>query len=114
MEVENEKLEDARTLAAYWLMADPNERLKMWQSDLKKICESLLAVTEEKPESGWVIEKLNHSETIYWAGRGMEGSFERDVNQAIRFSRAEDAALVLSWLFKGEGRVAEHVWLPKA
>jgi hypothetical protein len=42
------KLQDARTLAAYWLMADEQKRREMWSSDLKKICEALLEVTDEK------------------------------------------------------------------
>ena len=40
------EVEDARTLAAYWLMTDERSRREMWQSDIKKICEQLLKATE--------------------------------------------------------------------
>ena len=39
------KFQDAQTLAAYWVMSDSENRRKMWESDLKKICEALLSVT---------------------------------------------------------------------
>lgn len=64
-------------------------------------------------ESGWVIERYVNSELRYWTGRSvLDVSFLPDNQSAIRFSRHEDAAIVLSWLLGGIGRVAEHMWCP--
>jgi hypothetical protein len=45
----------------------------------------------------------------FWCGHKPE-DFRADVDNAIRFAREEDAAIVLSWLCNGNGRVAEHQW----
>lgn len=61
---------------------------------------------------GWVIERHFNSELRYWGGRGTKPkSFTNKDTEAIRFSREEDAALVLSWCFDGNGRVALHGWI---
>ena len=58
------KFQDAQTLAAYWVMSDSENRRKMWESDLKKICEALLSVTGQGQEERdytphWVKEKFS-------------------------------------------------------
>jgi hypothetical protein len=62
-------------------------------------------------ESGWVIERHINSELRYFGGRFVDDrGFSSKHEDAIRFARQEDAAIVLSWLLSGFGRVAEHVW----
>jgi hypothetical protein len=64
-----------------------------------------------RDESGWVIEKYINGELRYWNGWPLEMSCWVTENlRAIRFARETDAAYVLSWLLKGEGRAVEHVW----
>lgn len=60
-------------------------------------------------ERGWVIERHRNSQLEYWAGRDAE-SFTSKHAEAIRFAREVDGQVVLSWLLKGFGRVAEHAW----
>ena len=74
----------------------------------------------EQHETAWVIERYWHSELQYFTGDVFQvrdvnttGAFDRDHLKAMRFARAEDAALVLSRWLDGLGRVAEHIWLPK-
>jgi hypothetical protein len=59
--------------------------------------------------TGWLIERYNNSMLTFWCGHKPE-DFRADVDNAIRFAREEDAAIVLSWLCNGNGRVAEHQW----
>ena len=60
-------------------------------------------------ETAWLIEYGNGS---YWDGRGEETGM-RDVNDAVRFARREDAERVCHWIVKQRGgaRVTEHMWL---
>jgi hypothetical protein len=63
-------------------------------------------------QSGWVIERHVNSELRYWTGRGVGPEwFTAKHDEAIRFARETDASVVLSWLFDGNGRVAEHEWM---
>ena len=50
--LDREKFDDAQTLAAYWLMADSENRRKMWESDIKKICEALLTFSAPAASRG--------------------------------------------------------------
>jgi hypothetical protein len=76
-------------------------------------------VTRPPDERGWVVEKHINGVLHYWNGRACFslGQLQRGAwwttahADAIRFARQEDAAVVLSWLLDGEGRVAEHLWL---
>jgi len=58
---------------------------------------------------GWVIERYVNGELRYWCGRGI-ADFRPEHDEAIRFAREEDAAIVLSWLCDGQGRAAQHGW----
>lgn len=78
-------------------------------------------------ESGWVIERFLFSELHYWTGdvfslavdgdlfsrRYLDAGFKTDPNAALRFSRRQDAAMILRRLLADNGRVAEHIWLGK-
>jgi len=75
-------------------------------------------MTDKKRESAWLIERYHNSDIEYWNGRGTEKPYGgqqypwvRGANDALRFARYEDAAIVLSWLLDARGRVAEHVWM---
>lgn len=62
-------------------------------------------------EFGWVIIRYINSTIHYWAGGGLGDEwFVTDNDKAIRFARQQDAAYVLSWCFKGNGKVEEHGW----
>lgn len=75
--------------------------------------------TNRKKESGWVIERLHSNETYFFSGRSISKigktlggkEYSISVNDALRFSRKEDALVALYNICYGEGRVAEHVWL---
>ena len=60
-------------------------------------------------EKGWLIERHINSELRYWCGHAAE-DFRPQHADAVRFAREEDANIVLAWLCKGVGRVAEHAW----
>lgn len=60
---------------------------------------------------GFLIERHFNSELRYWNGRSTEAiGFTPKHDEACRFARHEDAAIVLSWLLDGNGKVAEHSW----
>jgi hypothetical protein len=65
----------------------------------------------------WLIERLKNSQTEYWTGRisksgpVREGVWDYRASEGVRFSRQEDAAIVLSWLFDGAGRAAQHMFV---
>ena len=63
-------------------------------------------------EMGWVIEKHMYSVLHYWTGRqfNREPSWSTKPADAIRFARAEDGAIVLSWCLGGDGNVVQHIW----
>lgn len=61
-------------------------------------------------EYGWVIERYINGVLHYWAGHAAD-DFNSDHLRAIRFSRREDAAIVLAWLCSGLGNPAEHKWV---
>ena len=52
------EFQDAQTLAAYWVMSNSENRRKMWESDLKKICEALLSVSGQGQEERALKEQL--------------------------------------------------------
>lgn len=63
-------------------------------------------------ERGYLIERYINSELRFWNGRATDATgFVPDSNNATRFARAEDGAIVLSWLLGGNGRVACHEWI---
>ena len=62
-------------------------------------------------ETGWIIEQYVHSVLVYWTGDGTD--FSRDSLMAVRFARQTDAERMLTWHLKGDGRVAEHMWMDK-
>ncbi len=66
-------------------------------------------------ETGWIIEKYQHSVLVYWTGQLFNGVgyFVSDSLRAIRFARQEDAQKMLSWHLNGEGRAVERMWVEK-
>ena len=64
-------------------------------------------------EVGYVIERHLYSVLHYWTGHslGTTAAWSPKPDDAIRFARAEDAAIVLGWLLAGEGNVTQHLWL---
>ncbi len=64
----------------------------------------------ERRESCWMIEGAG----VYWCGRSMD-DFRKDPNDAVRFSRQEDAERVLHWMIPREVarvcRTAEHLFI---
>jgi hypothetical protein len=67
--------------------------------------------TDVKHEVGWVIERYDNSQLMYWAGRPRDGAWSHKHEDAVRFAREVDASRVLGWMLDGTGRVAEHMWL---
>jgi len=61
-------------------------------------------------EPAWVIERYTNSELFYWCGRAPD-DFRRNHEDAIRFARQEDAMVVLAWICRGQGCVAQHIWM---
>lgn len=63
----------------------------------------------------WLIERYIHNRIHYWSagggGHGRSDGFSDRYEDAVRFSRFEDAAVVLSRLCEGYGRVAQHAWI---
>jgi hypothetical protein len=61
-------------------------------------------------ESCWLIEGA----AVYWCGRSPD-DFGKDVAEAVRFSRQEDAERVLHWIVPEQMRrlcrTVEHSWL---
>lgn len=63
-------------------------------------------------ESGWLIEQWIHGQLMYWSGRSTDDvAFTPKVEDAIRFSRHQDASKIISWLLNGRGRAAEHAFV---
>lgn len=62
-------------------------------------------------EFAWLIE----ADGSYWNGHYADSrSFTRDVNEAIRFSRREDADIVKHWLLQIHSfalRTTQHGWV---
>lgn len=71
----------------------------------------------DKTESAWVIVKWQHSVLVYWTGikapMRTYGIFSDNNLLAVRFARQEDAAFMLAEHLDGEGKVEEHMWVPK-
>lgn len=72
----------------------------------------------EEDERGWLIENARNE---YWDGRqvGDAALFIRDANDALRFSRFDDAEVVRCWLLERQQRPqllrsSEHVFLKHA
>lgn len=63
-------------------------------------------------ELGYVIERYIDSALYYWNGRTEgRGCWSTQHADAVRFSRFQDGAEVLSWCLDGYGRVAQHAWV---
>jgi hypothetical protein len=60
-------------------------------------------------DSAWLIEGAG----VYWCGRGAT-DFSPNVDEAVRFSRQEDAERVLHWIIPATTsavcRTAQHMW----
>ncbi len=56
---------------------------------------------------GWVIERYVNSVLLYWSGRGPDNFLPKH-DDAILFAREQDAAVVLSRICGGYGRVTQH------
>ncbi len=78
--------------------------------------------SEERParETVWLVERLWNNDLYYFSARkafGINGvtlndrNYSKDANDAIRFSREEDAMVALNYLCGNEGRVAGHCWI---
>ena len=71
-----------------------------------------------REEIGWLVERYWNGTLVYWTGKPMKTSYgpdiktgwSKDANEALRFSREEDAWTVLSWSLDSEGRVAQHIF----
>jgi hypothetical protein len=62
----------------------------------------------DETQFAWLIENVRL--TTYWDGRAPD-TFTRDPNDAVRFSRQEDAERIVHWLMSKEPVVArEHGW----
>lgn len=63
-------------------------------------------------QCSWLIEAANQT---YWNGHHTDGrGFDRNVENAIRFTRQEDAAAVLHWLLEPWAwtlRTTLHCWI---
>lgn len=73
------------------------------------------AFVETADESGWLIETAQNT---YWDGRqtGDDAVFLPNANEAVRFSRQQDAEVVRCWLLEKTGRsqrlrTAEHMFI---
>lgn len=65
---------------------------------------------EEDYAMNWLIERYIANELHYWEPGSPQG-FTRDVNDAVRFCREQDAMRVLFHSCGGLGRVASHGWI---
>lgn len=69
-------------------------------------------------QSSWLVERYWNGTLVYWTGKPMKTSYgpdiktgwSKDANEALRFSREEDAWTILSWSLDSEGRVAQHMF----
>lgn len=72
----------------------------------------------ERQECAWLVERYWNGNLVYWTGKPVNTSYgpdiktgwSRDANDALRFSREQDAWTVLSWSLDSEGRVAQHMF----
>lgn len=64
-------------------------------------------------KSAWLIE----ADGSYWDGRSCDRrAFTKDVNDAMRLSRFEDAERIKHWLIPGLAfalKTTEHVWVER-
>lgn len=69
---------------------------------------------EPRDETAWVLESAGPK---YWDGRGLRPeNFTKKHEDAIRFSRKEDAETIRCWLLDPLHRLLasrEHMWLKK-
>jgi len=65
-------------------------------------------------EKAWLIETANQT---YWMGRHTDNrGFTPKIDDAIRFSRREDAEVIIHWLMESHCcalRSAEHIWVSR-
>lgn len=77
-----------------------------------------VAERDRQAENGWLIERYINNQLHYWnagaLGKGRKDGFTSEVNDAVRFSREEDASIVLFHICDGQGRVAGHTWMERA
>lgn len=75
-------------------------------------------MSEKQDEYGWVIERYIYSRLHYWnagsGGGGRSDGFTDRHEDAVRFCREEDAAIVLARICGSIGRVARHAWISTA
>ena len=74
------KFQDAQTLAAYWVMSDSENRRKMWESDIKKICEALLSVSRQGQEERDYTPEEAQLEVTKRFGQGSSVQVDFEVN----------------------------------
>ena len=76
-----------------------------------KDCESCGGDNLQQRETAWLIE----GDGCYWDGRFADSrGFTRKVDDALRFSRFQDAETVKHWLLQTNAfalRTTQHVWL---
>ncbi len=68
-------------------------------------------------ETGWLIEFYIGGRAVWWSAVWVDGrAWTTDANNAVRFTRKEDAARVIQWIATDPcfwGAVAtEHMWCP--
>jgi len=72
-----------------------------------------------KSETGWVIERIYNNTLYYFSARNVHGingialngiEYSKDPNDAIRFSREQDAMISLTYIGRSEGRVVDNYW----
>ena len=64
------------------------------------------------PEIAWLIEKVGLDRPYYFTVYLGEVTYSADVNDAVRFSREQDAGTMLDHKFfqDHETKIAEHIW----
>lgn len=65
---------------------------------------------ERTNDSGWVIE----ADRTYWNGKHLDSRGFGDADDAVRFSRFEDAERVKHWLMPKMAfalKTTEHIWV---
>lgn len=63
-------------------------------------------------EIGWVVERYRNGTLEYFEGRGAD-TWTTKHNDAMRFSREEDASRACAWLCNDMGRATQHGWTPQ-
>lgn len=66
-------------------------------------------------EPAFVIERWMYSELYYWTGdvtdpQNSNSAFHQKFEKAMRFARAEDAAIILSRFLHGQGKVSKYLF----